>query len=177
VPVEGVDFAPEAILEVLARHEVEFVLIGGLAAYIQGSAFVTEDVDITPKIDPDNYAKLSAALVELDAKVRAQNTEPLPFNHDARSLLDTAIWNLSTRFGDLDITATPSGTQGYEDLRRDAITIRVLGEAITVASLADVVRSKGTADRPKDRRTLPLLRELLAEKTIAAAESRRRTKG
>lgn len=174
MPARQPEFQPEAILEVIARHRVDCVVIGGLAAYMQGSAFVTEDVDITPRADLDNFTRLSAALNELDAKVRSQGIDPLPFNHDGRSLLDVAIWNLTTKYGDLDITTTPSGTQGYDDLSRDAITIRVGAEAVSVASLADIIRSKSTADRPKDRRTLPLLRELLAEKTQADATSRQR---
>ena len=59
---------------------------------------------------------------------------------------------------------TPAGTQGYEDLRRDAIAVD-LGDALTVrvASLADVIRSKEAAGRDKDRLVLPVLRRLLAE--------------
>jgi hypothetical protein len=174
VPAELVEFQPEAILEVLARHGVDCVVIGGLAAYLQGSAFITEDVDITPKADLDNYARLATALDELEAKVRAAGVAPLPFGSDARSLLDVAIWNLTTKFGDLDITTAPSGTQGYDDLRRDAVTIRLGGgTAIVVASLADIVRSKSAANRDKDRRVLPALRELLADRTKEIAETRR----
>ena len=69
-----------------------------------------------------------------------------------------------------------SGTTGYDDLRRDAVRMRVGSESIPVASLADIIRSKGAAGRDKDYRTLPLLRELLAERTQAEAESRRRKK-
>lgn len=165
-----------AILEVLGRHQVECIVIGGAAAYLQGSPFATDDVDITPKTDLDNYARLSAALDELDAKVRAHGTDPLPFNHDARSLLDVAIWNLTTMYGDLDITTTPAGTTGFDDLKRDALTVTLGGVDVHVASLADIVRSKSAAGRDKDFRTLPLLRELLAEQTLADAESRRRKK-
>jgi hypothetical protein len=172
VPAEA--FQPEAILKVLARHGVECVVIGALAAYLQGSPFTTQDVDITPKVAPDNYERLSAALTELDAKIRAENTEPLAFGHSAESLAEATIWNLSTKFGDLDITTRPSGTDGYEDLRREAMTIAVFGPTIKLASLADIVRSKDAAGRVKDRRMLPVLRELAAEETKRRADSRRR---
>lgn len=174
MPADTPDFQPEAILEVLARHRVECVVIGALAAYLQGSPFTTQDVDITPKIDHDNYERLSAALTELDARIRAENTEPVEFSHSAESLADATIWNLSTKFGDLDITTQPSGTRGYEDLRHDAITITDFGPSVKLASVADIVRSKDAAGRVKDRRMLPVLRELAAAETRQRAESRRR---
>jgi len=151
-----------ALLETLTRHGVEFVVIGGFAAVAQGSPIPTIDVDIVPATNRDNYARLSAALKDLDAKVRAAVVEPLPFDHDADSLAAVQVWNLTTKYGDLDITAQPSGTQGYDDLRRDAIEVELRGTKVLLASLADIVRSKEAAGRDKDRRALPVLRELVA---------------
>ena len=156
------DFDGVAILEVLARHGVQFVIVGGFAAVAQGSPIPTIDVDIVPATDRDNYVRLSAALLELDAKVRAAGVEPLPFEHDADSLAAVQMWNLTTKYGDLDITAQPSGTEGYDDLRRDAFDITLRGVTVQLASLADIVRSKEAAGRDKDRRALPVLRELVA---------------
>ena len=69
--------------------------------------------------------------------------------------------NLAPRAGDLDLMFRPSGTQGYADLRRDAVLVEAAqGVSILVASLPDIVRSKEAADREKDRRALPRLRRL-----------------
>ena len=160
-------FDGAAILAVLHEHQVEFVTIGGFAAVAQGSPIPTNDVDVVPSTQRDNLTRLSAALVELDAQVRAAGIEPLPFSHDADSLAAGQIWNLTTRYGDLDITFRPSGTQGYDDLRRDAITVVLRGVAVRLASLADIVRSKEAAGRDKDRRALPVLRELVARELRA----------
>jgi hypothetical protein len=156
------DFDGPAILRVLSAHGVDYLLIGGFAAAAQGSPIPTNDVDVVPADGHDNYARLSAALTELDARVRAEGVEPLPFSHDADSLAAALIWNLTTKYGDLDITARPSGTQGYDDLKRDAIEVELRGVTVRMASLADVVRSKEAAGRDKDRRALPVLRELVA---------------
>lgn len=163
-------FRADEILRVLERHQVSFVLIGGFAANVHGSPMLTTDVDITPQELPDNLARLSAALTELDARIRAEGVEPLPFSHDAESLAAGRSWNLTTRFGDLDISMTPSGTRGYDDLRRDAVEVTVRGVPVLLASLADIVRSKDAAGRDKDRRALPVLRELLARETRRRAE-------
>ena len=157
-------FDPEPLLQALVRHDVRFVLIGGFAAVYHGATQLTFDIDITPQASDHNLERLSAALAEVGAMVRTEG-EAIPFAHDGRSLGRAAIRNLTTPHGDLDITFTPSGTAGYDDLHRDATSVEVLGVIIEVASLADVVRSKEAADRPKDRLALPLLRRILDEQS------------
>lgn len=157
------DFDPRAIFDVLDRHEVRYVLIGGMAAILHGAAHVTTDVDVVPQDARDNLQHLSAALKELNARIRVRG-EPdgVPFDHSGESLARVRTWNLQTDLGDLDITFEPSGTRGYDDLRRDAEVMHLRSGDVTVASLADVVRSKEAADRPRDRAVLPGLRELLS---------------
>lgn len=157
-------FRPGEILLVLAEHEVDFVIVGGFAAVLHGAAHITTDVDITPKRGRANLARLSAALVDLGARIRVEGVpEGLVFGHDAESLARAAVWNLQTEHGDLDISFVPSGTEGWDDLRGSAVTISLRDRATLVASLADVIRSKEAADREKDRIVLPTLRRLLAE--------------
>lgn len=153
------------LFEVLDRHGVIYILIGGLAAVYHGSPFPTEDADITPQFDDDNLARLAAALRELNARVRTESVpEGLPFACDAQGLAAARMWNLVTDAGDLDVSFEPSGTTGYPDLRRDATAAQLYDVTVHVASLGDVVRSKQAADRPKDRRVLPVLREILASR-------------
>lgn len=158
------EFSPERILRVLAKHRVRAVLIGGFAAVIHGSPYVTTDVDLVPAADPENLERLSEALQELKARVWT-NDEPqgVPFSHDAASLSAVRVWNLVTKHGRLDITFEPTGTAGYEDVARDAVHLQILGAEVDVASLADVIRSKEAAGREKDRLVLPVLRRLLEE--------------
>jgi hypothetical protein len=162
------DFRPQDILRVLDRHHVRYVLVGGLAAVLHGAAHVTTDVDVVPEDAQVNLERLSEALRELDARIRATG-EPdgIPFDHSAESLSRVRVWNLQTSMGDLDITFQPSGTRGYDDLRRDVVTMEVRGVEVPVASLADVVRSKEAAGRARDRAVLPALRELLARQRRA----------
>jgi hypothetical protein len=157
------EFTPDRILEVLKRHGVDFVVIGGLAAIAHGSNLPTRDVDITPDQEATNLSRLSEALTELKAEVRF-GEESLPFGHDAESLASAGVWNLRTLYGELDISMVPNGTQGYADLVREAVPTSILGVEVPVASLADVIRSKQAANRPKDQRVLPVLREILASR-------------
>jgi hypothetical protein len=158
------EFQPGEILAVLKRHGVDHVVIGGLAAALHGSPFVTTDVDVTPRRAKKNLERLSEALTELDARIRTGAVpEGVPFDHDADSLARVDLLNLTTRFGDLDISLDPVGTRGYEDLVRDATPFELGSVRVLVASLADVVRSKEAAGREKDRLVLPTLRRLLEE--------------
>jgi hypothetical protein len=156
------------ILATLHRHKVAFVLIGGLAAVYHGSPFPTEDADITPDTDQSNLDRLAAALRELNARIRTEAApEGVPFACNAKGLAAAQTWNLVTEAGDVDISFRPSGTEGYLDLRRDAVSADIYDVTVQIASLADVIRSKQAANRPKDQRVLPTLREILARRRDA----------
>jgi hypothetical protein len=158
------EFRPEQLFRVLEEQGVRSILIGGFAAVIHGSPYVTTDVDIVPEITTENLERLSAALHAVHAKVwTASEPEGVPFDDDSASLGSVDVWNLVTDFGRLDITLRPSGTDGYADVARDAVRLTILGTSVNVASLADIVRSKEAADRDKDRLVLPVLRRILEE--------------
>lgn len=156
------EFDPRRLLGCLEEHEVLYVVVGGLAATLHGSPHVTFDVDVTPERSRENLERLADALRELEARIRAPGEpEGVPFDADADFLERVEILNLRTRYGPLDVVFLPSGTHGYEDLRRDAEQIEVHGVRIAVASLPDVIRSKEAAGRERDRVVLPALRRLL----------------
>jgi hypothetical protein len=161
--VDESSFQPAEIFAALERHAVRYIIIGGLAATLHGSPLATTDADICPARDRDNLERLARALTELRARIRTPDApDGLPFGCDATFLsrIEVAL-NLTTRFGDLDLSIVPSGTGGFEDLRRDAVTISLAGHHVAVASLEDVIRSKEAANRPKDQAALPTLRLLL----------------
>lgn len=153
---------PERIVTVLGRHEVRYVLIGALAARLQGFPRLTADADITPSRDPRNLERLAAALRELEARVYTESVpEGLAFDCSAAALARAELWNLLTAGGRLDVAFTPSGTDGYDDLLENAVRFEVFGQEVLAASLEDIIRSKQAADRPQDRQDVVVLREML----------------
>ncbi len=155
---------PDTLFASLDRHGVRYVLIGGLAAGLHGSPLPTIDADICPSRDPDNLARLSRALTELDARIRsADSPDGVPFLRDAAFLSTVELLNLVTTAGDLDLAFLPAGGADYPVLAARAKPLQVRGLMIPVAALEDVIRSKEAANRPKDRRNLPVLRQLLDE--------------
>lgn len=157
-------FDPARLLALLAAHEVDFVLIGGLAGALHGSPAATNDADICPSRTSDNLERLTAALVELDARIRTE-TEPdgLAFDRSAEFLGMVELLNTTTIAGDLGIAFVPTGTAGYDDLAVRAVEFEIDDLRVRVASLDDVIHSKRTAARPKDLATLPLLEALRDE--------------
>ena len=92
-------FDPGAILAVLERHGVRFVLIGGIAAIARGAHVVTEDLDVTPARDGDNLDRLAVALQELDARIRIDQppSPPVSLPFDGKLLGSSDIWDLTTQ--------------------------------------------------------------------------------
>lgn len=157
MPTPEVD--AERIIDVLQRHNVRFVVIGGFAVELWDVAVQpTLDIDITPEGSPSNMAKLASALNELNAEIRyGTETVAIPGGFTKENLEGLLVLNLLTSAGPLDISLTPAGTNGYDDLAEGRVDINYRGVSVPTASLADVARSKEAAGRPKDLRTLPAI--------------------
>jgi hypothetical protein len=162
--LESRRFLPLEMLRTLSQHGVDFVLIGGYAAVLHGSTLFTNDADICPDPHPDNLDRLADALKEMDARIRTHaEPEGVKFAADRHFLARMAMVNLVTRYGDFDISFRPAASDGYQDLARNAVVYDLDGLQVKVASLDDVIRSKETANRPKDQRGLPILYALRDE--------------
>jgi hypothetical protein len=143
------EFDPHPILEVLVRHGVDFVVIGGLAAMARGSAYNTYDVDIAYERSQANLGRLEAALVELGASRRGAPPD-VPFLLDADTLQRGLNVTFDTRHGSLDILGEPAGAPRYDALRRAGSSESLWGLEIRVASLDHLIAMKEAAARPRD---------------------------
>ncbi|HXK22262.1 MAG TPA: hypothetical protein VMS55_06240 [Myxococcota bacterium] len=153
---------PERLLRALAKHGVRFVLIGALAARLQGFPRLTADADITPERTPENLERLAAALRALGARVYTESVpEGLVFDCSAAALSRAPLWNLVTDAGRVDVVFSPAGTEGFADLSRAAVHFEVFGVELLAASLPDIVRSKRASDRPQDRQDVAVLEQML----------------
>lgn len=136
-------------------------MIGAFSAVAQGYPLATEDLDVSPARDPENLERLAAALIELRAELRLPGGKTHTFPIEPRYLGDSDSWTLSTTAGHLDILFSPSGTRGFEDLRRDAVQATLRGTPVLLASLRDIIRMKEASNRPKDQAQIPALRATL----------------
>jgi hypothetical protein len=154
--------APQRLLSTLAEQDVEFVVIGAVAAIAQGYPLNTQDLDITPSREPRNVARLASALEQLEARLRvAGEPEGVAFPIEPEFLGKVDSWALTTPNGDIDLLFAPAGTAGFDDLKRSALRARLWGHDVLVAHLTDIIRMKEAAGRPKDLAQLPALRQTL----------------
>ena len=148
----------DRIVDLLVDAEVEFIVVGGLACVLQGAPIVTHDVDIVHRRDPDNVAKLIAALQTAGAHYRHQHGRVIEPRADALSGPGHNLF--TTQLGAIDALGALDG-HDYGALLPDAVTIDYRGRPLTVLSLERVVALKRAAARPKDLRVLPELEATL----------------
>lgn len=153
----GQNFDPFRALRALISHRVRFVVIGGIAGRAWGSPTITNDLDICYDRNKENHKALAAALRELNATLRGA-PEGLPFLLDDRTITMGDSFTFETSAGPLDCLGTPSGTNGYPDLMKNATEIELDEDVrVAVCSLDDLIRMKTAAARPKDRIELEIL--------------------
>jgi predicted nucleotidyltransferase len=141
------DFA--RLVGTLVDAEVEFVIVGGLAATVHGSARLTQDIDIVYSRDDANLARLASALEPFAPYLRGAPTG-LPFCWDANTLRRGLNFTLTTSIGDIDLLGEIVGGGGYEALTGHAIPIVIFGHECRCLGLDELIRVKRAAGRPKD---------------------------
>jgi hypothetical protein len=143
------------IFQALTDEGVEYVLIGGLAAIVQGASLVTLDTDICFRQRPSNCKRLTRALTRLEAEVYPTRTNFIPITAD---LLQThRLVHLKTKLGRLDLIAIVPGLGTFEDLAGGATTIELGNLTIPVLTLDQLIQAKSALSQPKDREHLDQL--------------------
>lgn len=153
---------PQRIFEELVRHEVDFVLVGGLAAQTHGNTRMTNDVDVIPEPEPGNLSRLASALRALDARVLNPGHEEIEI--DAAMLPRATIWQFATPHGDIDVLHEAPGAAPYMELRKRALVIALDGTQVPVAGRDDLIRMKLARGRPIDRADVAALTDPEAER-------------
>src|SRR4051812_5564158 len=151
-----------ACLTTLEESGAEFILIGGLAAVLQGAPVQTFDIDVVYSRAADNTERLLAVLHSIDAIFRTQPERRLPPN--ISHLQGTGHLNLLTRFGPLDLLATVGDGLTYEDLLPHSRQLLITDSVrIQVLNLDFIIALKEELGSEKDKASLPTLRQTARE--------------
>jgi predicted nucleotidyltransferase len=153
-----------AVLEALKNVGLEAIVVGNVAAILQGAPVTTQDIDLLVRDTIANRRKIAAFGRALGARPRRVS-----------SLTESLRIDASAGTVDVIFDRIP-GPLSFQALRSRAIHLELAGIEAVVARLDDVIASKEAADRPKDRAQLAALRDALRVKKAfeATAKPKRR---
>jgi len=153
----------QTLVGALTAGNVKFIIVGGLAATVHGSARLTQDVDVVYARDEANLARLMEALAPFEPYLRGA-PPGLPFEWSVDTLRRGLNFTLTTDVGDIDLLGEITGGGGYLDLLRHTIEIGLFGRECRCLDLQSLIRTKRAAGRPRDLQMLAELEALLEER-------------
>jgi len=158
--VTAAQFHPREILVALARHQVEFVVVGGIAVQAHGAQRVTQDLDIAVPADEDNHQRLAAALVDLDGRVLGPDGSRSATPPSAALLGSGDLWQLESAHGLLDVVQLPAALGPFSAVRARAHDVGLGDILVPVAAREDLIAMKRASGRPQDQADVELLERL-----------------
>ena len=158
------------LFRVLDEHGVDYLVIGGVAAQVHGRRRTTKDLDVTPAPDPENFTRLAAALVALDAHPAALG--PSASTPTAEQLrLAPVVPPLTTRHGELHILNDVPGATVYAEMRARALSTDLDGIVMHIVGVADLIRMKQAIGRPSDLQDIEALTRVARQERAAPIRS------
>lgn len=152
-----------ALISLLAKSKIEFIVVGGAAATAHGSARLTEDLDIVYRRRPDNVARLVNALASYKPYLRGAPPN-LPFHWEERTIRSGLNFTLTTSLGSLDLLGEIIGGGRYEDLVPHCVKLQIFGVECLCLGLERLIQVKRSSGRPKDFETIAELETILEER-------------
>ena len=149
----------QQLVEALSARQVRYVIVGGVALVLHGSARVTQDLDICYARDPDNLAALADALAPFKLTLRGAPHD-LPFRIDAPTLRSGLNFTLTGAIGDIDLLGEVTGVGGYPALAAESTAMDLYGHTVQVMSLPTLEKAKRAAGRLKDLADLAEILEI-----------------
>ena len=153
-------FDARELFTALARHDVDYVTIGGIAIQAYGGQRLTQDLDIAIAESTDNLDRLAGALLDLDARIlgpEGQRSSSVP---TAPLLGSSDQWHLITPHGPLDILTLPAHLGPFVDMRARAHEVALGDLTVPIAHRTDLLKMKRAAGRPQDLADVQLLESL-----------------
>lgn len=153
-------FDARTLFAALARHDVAYVIVGGIAVQAHGGQRLTQDLDIATPMASENLKRLEGALRDVDARILGPDGRRSASTPSATLLGSGDQWHLVTPHGRLDVIAPPAHLGSFEELRARALEV-ALGElTVPVASRKDLLEMKRASGRPQDLEDARLLESL-----------------
>ncbi len=150
------------LLGLLIGGEVEFIVIGGVAATVHGSARLTNDLDVVYRRTDENIERLVLALAPHEPYLRGA-PPGLPFRWDFQTVKKGLNFTLITRGGAIDLLGEVTGGGSYEQLLPFIVKKEFWGHTFQCLNLEKLIVVKRAAGRPKDFEAVAELETLREE--------------
>ena len=137
------------LVTALVDRDVQFVIVGGIALVLRGSARVTRDLDICYARAERNLEAIAAALAPLVPTLRGAPAD-LPFRLDGETLKSGLNFTLATTAGDLDLLGYVIGIGEFTVVARFTDVMELYGKPVRVLSLDGLERTKRASGRLRD---------------------------
>ena len=152
------------LISTLSRVNVEFIVVGGVAATGHGSARLTRDLDVVYRRTPENIARLVAGLSPLNPYLRGAPSG-LPFSWSDETIKKGLNFTLTTSLGSLDLLGEITGGGTYEDLLPHSLKLKLHGTECFCLGLDYLIKVKRAAGRPKDFEAIAELEAIREEQS------------
>jgi hypothetical protein len=153
-------FDARELFSALARHDVDYLTVGGIAIQAHGGQRLTQDLDVAIASSMDNMARLAAALLDLDARILGPDGRSSKSVPTARLLASSDQRHLITVYGRLDILTLPAHLGSFEEMRTRAHEVPLGDLSVPIAHRDDLLKMKRAANRPQDFADIQLLEAL-----------------
>lgn len=151
--------ALESLLNRLTEHKVEFVVVGGFAAFAHGVSLLTEDIDICCRFSPENLMRLQKALADLHPMHR-MTPSGIPLKLTPQQCEGLKNLYLRTDYGQLDCIGSVTGVGEFDAVKKESVTIKLPSGACRILGIDALIRSKQAMGRPRDKEAVLQLKAI-----------------
>jgi hypothetical protein len=153
-------FDARELFKALAHHDVEYIVVGGIAIQAYGGQRLTQDLDVAIAASTDNVVRVASALLALDARILGPDGQRSRSVPSAPLLASSDLWHLITIHGPLDVLTLPAHLGSFTDMRARAHEVPLGDLSIPIAHREDLLKMKRAAGRPQDLADVRLLESL-----------------
>lgn len=155
----------ENLLKILLNHNIDFVVIGGLAAILHGSSVVTQDIDICTPLSAENIDKIRNCLREYHPfhRMTSPKLSFMKIPEKGKSLKNLY---LETDIGTLDMLTEVTGLGNFKEVQKHAIEVEIFDQKCKVLSIDALLEAKQRMGRDKDKaviKELNVIREKITK--------------
>lgn len=154
----------KTILQRLLENDIDFVLVGGLAATLYGASTVTYDIDVCFDFSNQNIQKILEVLQDLHPRVRAQEKWMALHELPLKQLAETKNLYLQTDCGGLDLLGSLIEIGDYQQVKQRSREIDVFGKPCRILEIETLIQIKENIGRPKDHQVALELKAILEKR-------------